>query len=79
MILRSYWGRLLVLELRNETNSKDSRVYFNHCFGVINVGLGLNNEKSVQFPKGARHPKTNIIITQEAFIFKGLLPLAGLH
>ena len=40
MNLRSYWGRLLGFEFRNEDNSKDSRVYYNRCFGVIYAGLG---------------------------------------
>ena len=39
MILQSYWGRLLSFAFRNEDNSKDSRVYYNHYFGVINAGV----------------------------------------
>ena len=40
MDLLNYWERLLIMGISNENHKKDCRDYYNHCFGVINVGLG---------------------------------------
>ena len=40
MFLLNYWEKLLILRFRNEVSKNHCLGYYNHCFGVINAGLG---------------------------------------